>query len=207
MAFESCVNTFNELVQSISKSSFYDCKMDEIVAEISKLNTTLMLYISQTDTEAREADTSNHEPQRAKKREMKYKCLKCNQTNRSMFNRKKTECTPCMSKVLYGKQKIKIEKGKERNVAARIARGECTVCKLKVTRENALSFDWDHRNPSEKTHQISKMNCKSDELFYSEIAKCDIVCRNCHIIKTQYQFDNNLIPKRKCKNVDNIIIE
>lgn len=202
MTFESCVNTFNKLVQSISKSSLDDCKMDEIAAEISKLNSTLMSYVSETDTEAREA-----EPQLAKKREMEYKCLKCNQTNRSMFNRKKTECTPCMSKVLYGKQKIVIQKGKERNVAARIARGECTVCKLKVTRENALSFDWDHRNPSEKLYNVSRMNCKTDELYYAEIAKCDIVCRNCHIIKTQYQFDNNLIPKRKCKTVENVIIE
>jgi DNA-directed RNA polymerase subunit RPC12/RpoP len=200
MSFALSVNKFNEIVQSISKSSLDDSEMDEIVAEINTLNNTLMKYIV-SDSDPKTGNITS------KRREKEYKCLKCNQTNPSMFNRKKTECTPCMSKVLYGKQKVKIEKGKERNIAARIARGECTVCKMKVTKENALSFDWDHRNPSEKTYHVSRMNCKTDELFYAEIAKCDIVCRNCHIIKTKYQFDNDLIPKRKCKTLENVIIE
>ena len=57
--------------------------------------------------------------------------------------------------------------------------------------------DWDHKNPSEKTHTISKMNYKSDELFFAEIAKCDILCRNCHIMRTMQQYKDDTIPKRK----------
>jgi hypothetical protein len=188
MEFEKSISMFTGICGKISKLKYEPDKMEEIISEINSLNMSLMKYIPSI-------------------RIKEHKCLKCNETNPLMFNRKISECTPCMSKAGYEKIKVKLEKGKERNIIARIARKECTVCKLKVIRENALSFDWDHRNPSEKTQQISKMNCKSDKLFDAEIAKCDIVCRNCHIIKTQYQFDNNLIPKRKCKTVENIIID
>ncbi len=135
------------------------------------------------------------------KRSLKpYKCLKCNQTNPKMFNRKKTECVPCMSKAAYEIIKDKINNGKERNIAARISRGHCSKCELKVTRENAQMFDWDHRNPKEKTYLISRMNRKSDELFYSEIEKCDLLCRNCHAMRTMQQFNANELQKRRTKD-------
>ena len=125
------------------------------------------------------------------------KCLKCNETDIKLFNRKKTECVPCMSKAGYVKIKAKIEQGKERNILARLSREKCSVCSLIVTRENAQMFDWDHRNPSEKTCAIAKMNYKSDELFVAEIAKCDLTCRNCHSMRTMQQYKDNEIPKRK----------
>ena len=197
MTLETCVDAFNEIAQKISKVDLEQSKLNNIITQISNLNTVLIKYIP---------DPEYTESPKITKRILEYKCLKCNQSNPLMFNRKKTECTPCMSKVLYKKQKITIEKGKERNIVARLARKECVICKYKVTRENALSFDWDHRDAFEKTYQISKMNCKSDDLFYAEIEKCDLVCRNCHAIRTKHQFDNNLIPKRKCKTIENELI-
>ncbi len=129
-----------------------------------------------------------------------HKCLKCNQMNPEMFNRKKSECVPCMSKAAYETIKNKINDGKERNVLARISRGQCSKCELKVARENAQMFDWDHINPAEKTYLISRMNRKSDELFYSEIAKCDLLCRNCHAMRTMQQINENELQKRKTKD-------
>lgn len=193
MAFEKEVSTFHEITKRIPKMGFDSEIMDKLTSEITALNESLMKYILESVKTTRGT--------------MEYKCVKCNEANPLMFNRKKSECTPCMSKSGYEKQKLVLNKGKERNIQARISRGECTVCKIKVTRENALSFDWDHRDPTEKTHQVSRMNAKKDELFYAEIAKCDLVCRNCHIIKTQHQFDNDLIPKRKCKTIENVIID
>jgi len=134
---------------------------------------------------------------RVKGSQKELKCLKCNEIDPKMFNRKKTECVPCMSKAGYVKIKVKIEKGKERNILARISREKCSVCSLIVTRENAQMFDWDHRNPTEKTHAISRMNCRPDDLFFAEIAKCDLMCKNCHGMRTIQQHKDNEIPKRK----------
>lgn len=182
MEFEKSISAFNGIIGKISKLKLEPDKMEEIGTEINNLNMSLMKYIPTIKLKD-------------------HKCLKCNETNPIMFSRKNSECTPCMSKAGYEKIKVKLEKGKERNVLSRIARGACVSCKFNVTKENALSFDWDHREPSKKLFNISRMNYKTDELFYAEIAKCDILCRNCHAIKTQYQFDNNLIGKRKCKTV------
>jgi len=125
-----------------------------------------------------------------------YKCVKCNETDAKYFNRKISECIQCMSKVAYDKMKPKIEIGKQRNINERIKRTECCDCKLKVSEENAQMFDWDHRDPKEKKYNISRLNCKADAVFYAEIAKCDIVCRNCHAIRTKNQFENNLLQKK-----------
>ena len=124
------------------------------------------------------------------------KCLKCNTTNPENFNRKKTECIQCMSKAGYEKIKVRLDLGKERNIKARLDRKECSVCNLKVERHNAQMFDWDHKNPAEKHYAISKMNYKEDAIFFEEIAKCDLTCRNCHMMRTMRQFQQNVIPKR-----------
>lgn len=124
------------------------------------------------------------------------KCLKCNTTNPENFNRKKTECIQCMSKAGYEKIKVRLDAGKERNIQARLDRKECSVCNLKVERQNAQMFDWDHKNPAEKRYAISKMNYKEDSIFFEEITKCDLTCRNCHMMRTMSQFQQNTIPKR-----------
>ncbi len=187
MEFEKSITTFNGIMGKISKLKLEHDKMEEIASEINSLNMSLMKYIPTIGTK-------------------EYKCLKCNETNPLMFNRKISECTPCMSKAGYEKIKVKLEKGKERNIMARIAREECACCKLKVTRENAICFDWDHREPSDKTYPVSRMNYKTDELFYAEIAKCDLLCKHCHAVKTKHQFDNDLLSKRKSVLKNKIIL-
>ncbi len=188
MEFEKSISAFNGIMGKISKLKLDPDKLEEIASEINSLNISLMKYIPTIGAK-------------------EYKCLKCNETNPLIFNRKISECTPCMSKAGYEKIKVKLEKGKERNIMARIAREECASCKLKVTRENALSFDWDHKIPSEKEFNVARMNYKNDYIFYSEIAKCNLVCRNCHAIKTKHQFDNDLVSKRKSILKNKIILE
>jgi hypothetical protein len=135
-----------------------------------------------------------------KKTRKEYKCLKCNETNPIYFYRKVSECTQCINSAAYNNVvKQKLEQGKERNIQARIARGECFDCKLVVTRENSSGFDWDHRDPKLKSFPVSRANYKKDEIFQEEIAKCDLVCKMCHMKRTQYQFDMNIIEKKKSK--------
>lgn len=175
----------------------------ELFEELGRLLKTVDLYELQKGA----LETIHHhilscktilmEKNTAKSIKKERKCLKCDTTHPESFNRKNTECIQCMSKAGYEKIKVRLEQGKERNILARISRKECSVCKLKVERENAQMFDWDHRNPSEKTFSVSRMNYKADIAFFAEIEKCELTCKNCHIMRTMDQYKQNTIPKRK----------
>lgn len=45
-------------------------------------------------------------------------------------------------------------------------------------------MDFDHREPDEKLFSISGQQTCSEALFLAEVAKCDVVCANCHRIRT-----------------------
>lgn len=46
-------------------------------------------------------------------------------------------------------------------------------------------MDFDHRNPELKVDAVAKMACyASATALLEEIAKCDVVCANCHRIRT-----------------------
>lgn len=51
-------------------------------------------------------------------------------------------------------------------------------------------LDFDHREPSEKTHGIAKLvsNGAAWDKIAAEIVKCDIRCANCHRRRTGRQF-------------------
>lgn len=46
-------------------------------------------------------------------------------------------------------------------------------------------MDFDHRDPSKKVDGIARMvlNCSRDKLI-KELKKCDLVCANCHRVRT-----------------------
>ena len=37
---------------------------------------------------------------------------------------------------------------------------------------------------------------KKDELFYDEIVKCELVCSNCHALRTKIHFEKKMIQTR-----------
>ena len=43
---------------------------------------------------------------------------------------------------------------------------------------------FDHRNPSQKFRNVSAMATYSEKRIRMEIAKCDVVCANCHGLRT-----------------------
>jgi hypothetical protein len=67
----------------------------------------------------------------------------------------------------------------------------------KCGESNPFCLDWHHRNPDEKSFCISRArNCrKSRATILEEIAKCDLVCANCH-----RKIHFNLMPKKDWKN-------
>jgi hypothetical protein len=53
-----------------------------------------------------------------------------------------------------------------------------------------VSLQFDHRDPSQKKHDIFKMirSGRSPSALKKETDKCDIVCANCHIFRTAKMF-------------------
>jgi hypothetical protein len=73
--------------------------------------------------------------------------------------------------------------GGTRYTDAKLARGACVDCGLKVTRETLCVFDFDHR--ADKCFTVSQMYSAPDEVFFAELAKCELVCANDHRLRTQ----------------------
>jgi len=75
----------------------------------------------------------------------------------------------------------------------------CEICKYKNS-DLPRFFDFDHLDPTTKIRNISKIVHESkytfDELI-TEISKCRIICRHCHIIHTKTQIDNGIITNIK----------
>ena len=69
----------------------------------------------------------------------------------------------------------------------KLAARSCFDCGLEITEHNLYKFDFDHRDPREKKFTLSAPGTYSIETVLEEIAKCDVVCRNCHADRTHGQ--------------------
>jgi hypothetical protein len=68
--------------------------------------------------------------------------------------------------------------------AVKAERG-CTDCGLSMP-DHPEVFDFDHIDPATKVAGIAALYTKgSFEQFVAEIAKCEVVCANCHRIRTR----------------------
>ena len=45
-------------------------------------------------------------------------------------------------------------------------------------------MQFDHRDPTTKAHGVTRMLMRARSVILAEVAKCDIVCTNCHRIRT-----------------------
>jgi hypothetical protein len=78
------------------------------------------------------------------------------------------------------------------NFIRELTKDGCIICG-----ENDLAcLDFDHRDPKEKSHNISWMISQRYSLakIKKEIEKCDILCANCHRKRTAKQFDWYKLP-------------
>lgn len=116
-------------------------------------------------------------------------------------------CKSCFSE--YEKEKWKTSKSRRiSNKEKREIRGDrncefiwnflltnpCMDC----GESNPIVLDFDHKNPKEKFKNISDMrrSAYSLEKIKEEIDKCEVVCANCHRIRTSTQF--NFYKNMKC---------
>jgi hypothetical protein len=83
-------------------------------------------------------------------------------------------------------------------IEEKLRRGSCMDCGLKVTRDNYICFDFDHREPALKSFAISaKRKDVSKALLEAEFDKCDLVCANCHRLRTHLQFKTGVLTGMK----------
>lgn len=54
-----------------------------------------------------------------------------------------------------------------------------------------VCMQFDHRGDDKKYKNISKMTNYSMERIMEEIAKCDLVCANCHALRTYNRLCTN----------------
>jgi hypothetical protein len=123
----------------------------------------------------------------------KLKCKRCNATIFSDVRRKHLLCKPCACVVWRQNNSIKTKK------CHKVWKKQYSAIKLefllkakdKPCMDCHKSYpyyvmDFDHREPSKKLRAIAQMVglTYSFETFKKEIAKCDLVCSNCHRIRT-----------------------
>jgi hypothetical protein len=63
-----------------------------------------------------------------------------------------------------------------RMTAALQSKGEC--CQDCGALEN---LDFHHRDPSSKVSAVTAMATYPEDAFWAEVAKCDLLCRSCHV--------------------------
>ena len=99
------------------------------------------------------------------------------------------------------KQRITRKRRQLRINRVKLNMKECLHCKLKVSPDTCVAFDFDHRDEETKKINISQSMRDSkavfEHFFKTEIPKCDLLCKNCHHIKTHY---NNIKLSPKCQS-------
>lgn len=124
-------------------------------------------------------------------------CKKCSTTNPSEFYETQNTkyCKACFQQTYF-------VPGRERLLSAKLERGQCSDCQLKVTPENATVFDFDHLH--DKKRHVSNMTTAPNSKFQEEIAKCELVCSNCHRLRTKSRGRTWATPGRPRRGLQSI---
>lgn len=84
--------------------------------------------------------------------------------------------------------------GKSRRIIAQRARWRANAAMLNKLRDvpcadcgrrfSPCVMQFDHRDPATKTYEVTRIITRARSVILAEIAKCDIVCTNCHRDRT-----------------------
>ena len=75
----------------------------------------------------------------------------------------------------------------------------CVICMIEINESNFMMFALDHRDPTQKLFNCSKAEGKPFELVLAECQKCDLMCHNCHHLKT-HKSGEHIANKDKTTN-------
>lgn len=80
----------------------------------------------------------------------------------------KTKCNSCM---------VNARRYSQREMIVEIKKAGCSICGYK---KNSAALQFHHKDEKKKSFEISGNHCRSEESIKNEIAKCILVCANCH---------------------------
>lgn len=60
---------------------------------------------------------------------------------------------------------------------------KCQCCGVELNDTNFSIFDFHHVHPEEKEYTWAKLRLFSDARILQELAKCELLCANCHRLK------------------------
>ena len=84
---------------------------------------------------------------------------------------RKTRCPSC---------ETSIRRFRCKQAAIRLLGGKCVRCGFAG---GIAAFQFHHRNPKEKDFGIGAVTQKSWKVIKQELAKCDLLCANCHCLE------------------------
>lgn len=125
----------------------------------------------------------------------KKSCSKCGSKENGFYVKDKetgrlsSSCKKCDTKrsnaiAWQSLHNVKGRKRRNRDLINKLKSGPCMDCGNKFP---AVCMDFDHRDPSQKTRGVTAMTGQTEEAILAEVAKCDLVCANCHRIRTAKQ--------------------
>src|SRR4051812_29819862 len=83
----------------------------------------------------------------------------------------------------YAQQATK-NRDRQRQVAAMVRELKDAPCEDCGVQYPPWVLDWDHRPGEKKLFNIAAASARNTEVVLAEIAKCDLVCANCHRQRT-----------------------
>jgi len=125
-----------------------------------------------------------------------YDCSTCCQVHESLYD------NPC--KPLADIQKSAYNKERRNNVSEWLClfltQNPCSIC----SESDIRVLEFDHINPETKSFDIGNRGCKSLKLVQEEVAKCRVLCSNCHkkhTASTQNHYKHKYFSSLLEKNV------
>jgi hypothetical protein len=82
-------------------------------------------------------------------------------------------------------------------VQAKFDAGQCEDCFMPVEPWNHVMFAWDHQPQFVKLFPLSKASKYADWQIVEELAKCVLVCHNCHAMRTYVFKDHRKQVKQR----------
>ena len=94
--------------------------------------------------------------------------------------------TERLARQRYGQPVNKKQRDRNRSLVLELKSVPCMDCKQSFP---PICMDFDHRGDEEKLFNISQATTASVEILLAEIAKCDVVCSNCHRVRGALRMD------------------
>ncbi len=74
----------------------------------------------------------------------------------------------------------------------KISLKHCVICQIKINDSNFMMFALDHRDPAQKLFNLSQARSQPSALVLAECLKCELMCHNCHHLKTHQSGDHKV---------------